>query len=170
MHKYQFIGEEDLREAAKISEIVKDIESIDPIAAEKMLDEIFMSQPFLISLLLGYRLDLIKEELDEITKILFVIWRFFNQANVQSRKITAESFEKLQLRNIQMIKFLEGEEKAVDRYATISSDLSQLKSKALFSVVFLRFDTRESLQKLEISKKGMVLLGLKSLIECFEEH
>jgi hypothetical protein len=26
------------------------------------------------------------------------------------------------------------------------------------------------LQKLEISKKGMVLLGLKSLIECFEEH
>jgi hypothetical protein len=49
------------------------------------------------------------------------------------------------------------------------SDLDHLKSKALLSGIFYRFDTQPILMKMDSGLEGTLLIGMKSIIECFEE-
>lgn len=49
-----------------------------------------------------------------------------------------------------------------------SDDLQNIRSKALWAVVALRFQTRPVLRNMGWQTKGTVLLGIKSFIECFE--
>lgn len=35
--------------------------------------------------------------------------------------------------------------------------------------IFLRFDERPMLLKMDIQKKGSIMIGIKSFIECFEK-
>jgi hypothetical protein len=49
-----------------------------------------------------------------------------------------------------------------------SNDLQNLKSKALLTAIIFRFNERPILIKMEVSKKGAVMIGIKSFIECFE--
>lgn len=48
------------------------------------------------------------------------------------------------------------------------SDLSHLKSKALLTGLMYQFDHLQSLSKMGINEKSMLIIGMKSLIECFE--
>jgi hypothetical protein len=72
-------------------------------------DEIFRRQPFFLTVLLGYRLDVSSEELEEIMKIFFLIWEYFRpNQQVQSKKVKQKQFEKIMNRNLQMLKYMEG--------------------------------------------------------------
>jgi hypothetical protein len=162
--------EEDFGEVERVSEIVKYVDHIDRISVDTLNDEIYKSQPFIISLILGYRLDFNEKEFEEIVKVLLIIWKYFKYTEkIPWEKITEEDFERLQQRNIQMLKYLDGEKLPEEKSVTISADLGNLKSKALLAGIFLRFDTNKTLVKMNINKKGMFVIGMKSLIECFEE-
>ena len=64
---------------------------------------------------------------------------------------------------------LDGKKLSEERSATISSDLGNLKSTALLTSIFLRFDMDKTLAKMKIKKKGMSVIEMKTFIECFEE-
>ena len=68
-----------------------------------------------------------------------------------------------------MLKYLEGESDPVEMLNITSSDLDHVKSKALLTGIFYRFNTQSSLVKIDMATRGTILIGMKSVIECFEE-
>lgn len=159
----------DFNETRDLAGILKKIDNTDATYAEKILDEMFKRQPFFLTVLIGYRLDVTPEELDEIMKVYFIIWEYFRtNRNVQTKEVSQDHFEKAEHRNIQMLKYIEGEPTADAKSDIYGNDLQNLKSKSLMTAVFFRFNERPTLLKMEEMKKVAILIGVKSFIECFE--
>lgn len=136
------ISGNDKEDIVKVSEIIVKINNIDADNANSELDVIFQQQPFLISLILGYKIDLKSEEVEEMMRIIFIIWEYFKQNEiVRQVKITQSLLEKVQLRNMHLLKYLEGEPGKEKKSEIIASDLGHLNSKALLTGIFLRFNT-----------------------------
>jgi hypothetical protein len=124
----------------------------------------------LLSLLLGYHHDLITRELDEIIKVYLIIWEYFkDKRNIKKRQLTEIQFEEAQKINIDFFKYLDAEKSKEDFINTISLDLENIKSKALIAGILFRFNTTPILSNIKGDLKGILLVGIKSLIECFEE-
>ena len=56
----------------------------------------------------------------------------------------------------------------MEKMKIYASDLSNLKSKALYAAVVKRYNEREVLLKMDVRKRGLILIGIKSFIECFD--
>lgn len=164
------ISKKDFQETAEIGRILKSIDATTEQDISSTSKELEQHQPFLLSMLLGYQFDLRIEELDEVIKIYLLIWEFFkDKKNIKEIELTELQFEKSQKRNIDFFQYLEGETSEKDFINTTALDLGNLQSKALLTGVLLRFNTVPILLNMNFDMKGMVLIGIKSLIECFEE-
>lgn len=164
------VSKEDKEESLKVSQLIKKIELIDEKYINQETDIISQKQPFLISLILGYRFDLNLHELEEIVKIIFIIWEYFkNFEQIHKIKVSEKQFEKIQQRNIHMLKYFEGENGENAQYNLVKSDLRHLHSKALLTGIFFQFNHKKSLIEMDNEEKGILLIGMKSLIECFDE-
>lgn len=164
------LSEEDKNESLRVGQLIKKLELIDEGYVNTESDLIFKKQPFLISLLLGYSYDVKGHELDEIMRIIFLIWEFFkNQNQINITKISEAQFERIQQRNIYMLKYYEGEQGDKDKMEFVSADFKNLKSKSLFGGIVFHFFDKSPLLEMEKESRGIILVGLKSLIECFEE-
>lgn len=164
------VKEDDKKDSLKVGQLIKKIDRIDGGYVNKESDIISQKQPFLISLILGYRFDLKELELEEIMKIIFLIWEYFKNSNqAEKAKISESQFERIQQRNIHMLKYLEGEQGQSEKLELIALDLGHLKSKALFTGIIFQFNRKASLAGMKSETRGIILVGLKSLIECFEE-
>jgi hypothetical protein len=132
-------------------------------------DELFRCQPFFLTVLPGYRIDMSMEELEEIIKIYFLVWEYSRlKPTIQTNQVTESNFNKILEKNIKMLKYSEGETKEKDKSEIFAYDLQNLKSKALITSVFFRFNERPVLLKMDIQKKGSIMIDIKSFIECFE--
>jgi len=164
------ITEEDKKETLIISQLIKKVEQIDEVYVNNESDIIFQKQPFLISLLLGYKIDLNEYELEEIMKVVFLIWEFFkNHSQIEHQKISETQFERIQQRNVYMLKYYAGEKGESAKMDVVAADLMHLKSKSLFTGILFQFGHKSALINLDEENRGIILVGLKSLIECFEE-
>lgn len=159
----------DFNEAKDLANVQIKIDNIDAAYVNLISDEIFQMQPFFLKVLLGYRLDITPMELEEIMKTYFLIWEYFRtNKKVQTKKVTEEHFETIQDKNIAMLQYADGELDDFDKMKIYSSDLSNLKSKALFTAVLYRFNERPVLLKIDEGKRAIILIGIKSFIESFE--
>ena len=162
-------AQNDFTEAKDLAKVQIKIDHIDAEYVDVITDEIFQKQPFFLTVLLGYRLDTTLIELEEIMKIYFLIWEYFrNNTKVQTIKVTEDHFEKIQDKNIAMLQYADGELADVEKMKIYSSDLINLKSKALFTAVLFRYNERPVLLKMDERKRAIILIGIKSFIECFE--
>jgi hypothetical protein len=160
----------DFKETDEIGKLLKKIDSVDEQYITSTYEEIRQFQPFLLSLLLGYQYDLNTRELDEIIKLHLIIWEYFKDKwNIKKRELAEIQFESTHNRNIEFFKYLEGEKSKKDLINTTSLDLENIRSKALLIGVLFRFDTTLVLSNIKGDLKAIVLIGIKSLIECFEE-
>jgi len=163
------LNQDDVIENEKVGALIRKLNDIDGDYLNSELEVILEKQPFIISLLLGYRSDFNENELEDIARVLFLIWEFFKDSNnCMSKQIHAQQFEKVQERNISMLRYLDGVNTDEEQSYVTRSDLSHLKSKALLTGVMFQFDHLQSLTKMGINEKGMLIIGMKSLIECFE--
>ncbi len=164
------ISGEDKIESLRVGQLIKKIEPIDENYINKESDIISQKQPFLISLILGYRFDLKELELEEIVKVIFLIWEFFkNHRQIEQTKISESQFMRIQQRNIHMLKYFEGERGKNAKLELVSADLENLNSKSLFTGVIFQFNHKVALLNMKEETRGILLVGLKSLIESFEE-
>lgn len=164
------ITQEDKKEGEKISHIINKVENIDEVYVNSESEIIYKKQPFLISILLGYKLDLKERELEEIMKIIFIIWEYFKSSDrIHKTKLSEKLFERIQQRNIHMLKYFEGENEPNAQNNVVKSDLRHLHSKALLTGIFFQFNHKKPLIEMNPEKKGIILIGMKSLIECFDE-
>lgn len=158
----------DINEMARIESLLKKIDADDIAYLDTISDEINQKQPFLLSLLLGYQNDISVLELEELLRIYLLIWNFFrNHPNVQTQKITEAMFEQMQDRNISMLRNTAAEA-AYQKSMVFEKDLQNIASKALMSTIWVRFTTRPVLTNMEMKTKSIIMIGIKSLIECFE--
>lgn len=115
MTKLKFT-QNDFNETEILAESIKRIDQIDSDYVNSISDEIFRCQPFFLTVLLGHRIDVSMEELEEIMKIYFLVWEFFRlKPKVQTIKVTESNFNKILNRNIKMLKYSEGESKERDK-------------------------------------------------------
>lgn len=164
------ITNNDKIEVNRISELIIKVDKIDAEYVNKISSEIYQYQPFLLSILIGYKDDLRLEELEEVMKIYFIIWEQFKEINIiKSKKLTEQQFDRLHERNIELLKYLDRETESKEQLDVILSDLNNLESKALLTGIHFRFDSQSTLVKMDKRKKGIILIGLKSIIDCFEE-
>ncbi len=163
------LGEHDFKETSMVANSMNKIDNINGASAEKIMDEISLRQPFFLSALLGLHFDISKVEHEEIIKIYLLIWEYFKiKPKVQSVKITQKSFEDRCLKNTHMFKYVEGEQNKSAKKEIYANDLQKVKSKALLTMIILRFNTQPLLQDMNPEIKGMIMIGIKSFIECFE--
>jgi len=67
-----------------------------------------------------------------------------------------------------MLKYSEGEESQDDKLKVYSQDFQNVRSKSLLAAVLFRYNNGPVLSKMSEEKKGLILVGVKSFIECFE--
>lgn len=163
------LTKKDFKETKIVADIIKQLDKADAKYADAESDKIYEQQPFIISLILGYRLDQNQKELDQIVKMLFVIWNFFKgRGKFPRKKITEQQYDRILEKNIKMLQDSEREKDPEKKLEIYNSELSKIESKALFAAIYLLFDTEPALIKMRTEMKGIIMLGMVSLIECFE--
>lgn len=169
MNKLTFTTKE-YNEASEIARLIGKIDTIDAEYVNWVSDEISKHQPFFLTVLLGYRADVSPDELAEIMKIYFLVWEFFNlNDNISNSKVTQVQFEKVQRRFMHMLHYSEAESEG-SREKIYTNELQNLKSRALWTAVLLRYNNRPVLIRMDKEYKGIVLVGILSFIQCFETH
>jgi len=164
------LSPQDFQQTKQIANIIKYCDKADLKSLEQITDEIYRHQPFLLSLFLGYREDVNQYELDEILRILIIIWLFFRyQPNVKKTRISMKMFDNRQKKNVTFLRYLDGEKSQHSKNQLILDNLGALKSKALFTAVLFKVNEGAALKKLDKNISGIMILGMKSLIECFEQ-
>lgn len=164
------IAEDNPVQRQKVAQAVHFCDNADLKTLEQITDEIYHHQPFLISLFLGYKDEVDPYQHDEILRTLIIIWLYFREnKNVKRKKITAGMFEAMEEKNIRFLKYLEGEPTIQAQALTTLNDLKQLKSLGLFTAVLFKVKEGKALSKLPDDEAAIILVGLKSLIECFEK-
>ncbi len=159
----------DFNETEMVVGLLKKIDTIESEEAVSLFDEIYKEQPFLLSVLLGYHVDVTPMELDEIIKLHFLIWLYFKKIQPGKRNLISESqFTSIQNRNIEMLKYADGESNERDKLEIYGADIQHIKSKALLTAILFRWNERPTLRQMNTTAKGAVLIGAKSFIECFE--
>lgn len=165
------LTQEDLNETKHLAMLNEKIDRIDAEYVNSVSDEIYMQQPFFLSVLLGYSQDVSMTELEELMKIYFLIWEYFKANNkIPRKKVTQDNFEKIQARNANMLKYIEGELNQTEKHNIYSYDLGNLKSKSLLTAIFYRYQSRPVLINMDKKMKAIILIGIKSFIELFESN
>lgn len=168
MTKIKFT-QNDFNETAIIAQSIKKTDQIDSDYVNSTSDEIFKFQPFFLSVLLGYQHDVSMGELEEIMKLYFLVREYFKwNPNLQKKQVTESNFNQIQKRNIEMLRYTQDEPNENDKLKIYSSDIQNLKSKSLFTAIIFKFNERPTLISMDVEKKGAIIIGIKSFIECFE--
>ncbi len=163
------VTEYDMKETVLVQDIMNRIERIDAEYVNLESDLIYKQQPFLISLILGYRVDLETEELELVTKCIFVIWEYFKSNDTVKRiKIVDEQFDRIHERNFHLLRYFEKESKK-GKLELVTRDLEHLKAKALYASMMHMLQIQNPLANSLAKTRSVVLVGMKCLIECFEE-
>ena len=164
-----YLSEQDYNDAENVAGLMSKIEKMDEEYFHQISDEIYKYQPFFLTVLLGYRSDISMDELGEIMNSYFLIWEYFKPNNaIRAKKVTKSDFENIQMKNLQMLKYSEGEPTLQEMSIVFKDDLQNIKSKALLGVISLKILENPVLSEMDIQFKGKFLIDIKCFIECFE--
>lgn len=162
------ISEDDFLQVERVAAILNEVGPMNPEELFQSLEEINQFQPLMIRLLLGYKDRLREQELNEFARDLIIIWKFFdNNVFIRKNPLTEEFFMEVDKKNIEFMKYLSGEHSGTSFDEACAADLESLESKALFTGMLFRYNEIEAIKQMDTELKGEILLGVKSLIECF---
>lgn len=153
---------------ASIQQIIDKVSAYDEFLTNAMMAEIRSKQPFVRSLITGFQRDLKPEELEETQRLIFILWDYFKSVGDREyATITESQFGEVMNRNI-------AEMQAQEENAEPKSAADRLNlpfgSHALFEGIQERMSSHPVFAQMETEIKGLVAVGMKSLIECFEQN
>jgi hypothetical protein len=138
--------------------------------ANNITDELFRYQPFILSTIMGYKMDVPMDDLPYLINLYVLIWLFYKERNnVRKIKITEEQFAKQETRFISLLKKYEATTSAVEKDRLVNEDLENASSKALNTILIMELKENTVLQRLNRESQGAVLAGYNVIIKCFDE-
>ena len=163
------LTEKDKKDYFLVQDIIRRVDRIDEIYAASESDLIYKQQPFLISLILGYRVDLKPKNFELATKCIFVIWEYFKSNDAVKRiAITKEQFDRIHEKIFYLLQYFEKETNE-GKVELLEFDFGKLKSKALYAGLMGIFEDQNPSNKKDSEAIATLSVGMKCLIECFEE-
>lgn len=145
------------------------IQRDEPAYIDDMMKEISRNQPFLLSLCGGIIQDTSTAVANDMAQILLLVWGFFREHPALWKvQVTARQYERIQNRSISMLQYGQGK-KSRSRSGLYGQDIKKLRSKALFADIAMDVAGRKKLAVLDQADASTICLGMKCLIECFEE-
>jgi hypothetical protein len=159
----------DKADAEKIFRLKEKIKAEGLSYADAESNAIYACQPFLISLAMGIASEVKPPAGDEFIKMVFLIWEYFKEDTAIRRKmITPEQFERIRGRHIAMMQYA-GKEKSRSRKDIYARNTGLIRSRVLLSILFGEAGSNRILAEMNPADKSIFMMGMKCLIECFEE-
>ncbi len=164
------LNQSDLEEFRLVEELEREIDNnTDDEYTIRVLEEMRVQQPMFYIGLLSFSLELTKEEFEELMKNFFLIWEYFKlKPNVLTNKFTDDYFFKIQNRNFEVQIYIEDASTRNEKLDIFTQDLQGIRSLSLFLTVLNRLNVRPALEQMSMFKKCLVMVDLKSFIECFD--
>ncbi len=161
----------DFQDTEKVAKLVKSIDNAPLAYFERELEDIEHCQPFMLSLILGYKYDLPPVEHSEAIMLFILIWMYFKEhQSIRSTPLTQEQFEKKHHNNMQLLRYLEGETPGSPAHTKVTAgNMQRMQSKALWTAIIYQFKEMKALQSLKEELKAILLIDLKSTIDGLEE-
>ena len=163
------IKQRDFNELNIVKKLIKKVENLDLIEASNLSERIVKNQPFIMSLLIGYKFDVKEEELEDIMKMLFVTYLFFEESTeINKKQIDSKIFEERQTLNVKFLKYFSEDQNDENKSETNKHYLSNLRYKSLFTGLLLMSNTQKYFKSMDGELKGIIMVGMKTLIDCLE--
>ena len=130
------LSQSEINEANEVADLMFKIDNWDADYITSLSSEILQYQPYFLSVLAGVRVEVTEEELEEILKIYFLIWEFFREnKNVLEKKVTEADFNKVLDKQVDMLRYMEGEPTKKEKGKVVSYDFEKIKSRSLLAAV-----------------------------------
>ncbi len=135
----------------------------------QLSDELNKYQPLVLAIMLSLQEKHPLHTVDELMKLYFLIWSHFRSVPAcLKRQLSEDTFEAAYKRNLNMLKYLEGESIQDEKTKITQSDLLKVKSRDLLAMILHCLNHWPQLKQLSTRDKSLELLAMKSLIESFE--
>ena len=163
------IDHQDLNDPGKVASLIRMIDSQDPVYFIKVLDDMQLYQPFLLSVLLGYQTDLTPQQHMEVIKIFALIWEYFaDHVNLRKKQVREADLEYIVACNIRMIKRFEKETSTKRKNAVLDEELAHINAKGLYAAVIHTVNYGKAFKNIGTKDRAYLVMGLKNIIECIE--
>lgn len=148
---------------------LKRLEQNDISLFNQLSDELNTHQPLILAIMLSLPEKHPMPVADELMKLYLLVWSHFrsNPACLKNQ-LSENAFAKAYKRNINLLKYLEGETNKAEKTKITQSDLLKVKSLDLMATISNSFSHWPQLTKLSTTDKGLELLTIKTLIESLE--
>ena len=161
---------EELENSQEVNEMIEKVDAFELEELSNLWAEVIKNQPFLHRFLFSYESDMSLEMLIEFQRIVAMIYLHFKDfPKFKTLKIWDNDYEMEEKRNADFIHYFSGEDDA-GQVNTALSDLMKLKSKGLYFGIVTKFESYPLLSTIDPFDKTIMLLEIKSLIECFERR
>lgn len=164
------INRKDLDKAIVVKGLIHKMDIIEIDEVNAISERVVKNQPFIMSMLIGYKYDVKGAQLDDIMKMLFVIYLFFEKysKSINSRQIDSIQFESILTRNKHFLKYFSEEKTNQGQLELNKQYLSNLRAKSLFTGILVMSKTLVNFKQINADSKGIILIGMKTLIDCLE--
>jgi hypothetical protein len=166
------ISTQEQTDVKQIAAIKAEIESRmnDFDYANNITNELFRYQPFILSTIMGYKMDVAMEDLPDLINLYVLIWLFYrDKKNVRKVQITEQQYSKQESRFVAMLKKYETTISTAAKNKMIDDDLNSFSSKSLYATLVSECRENEILDRLNRESGGAVYAGYITLIKCFDE-
>jgi len=127
------VSAKEIADTKRLAGIITDVEKKqnDFDFANRSTEDIYQYQPFLLSVIMGYKMDLPPAPLDALVKLYIILWEYFkNEPNVRKVTITQQQYEKAEDSQVSKLQTLDRLTSAKQKETAIANDLNKSASKA----------------------------------------
>ncbi len=150
----------------------KRIGGMSPAEMPKLVSLMNRKQPFIIAYLMGVGGDTLNQDERELLVYLgVVVWQIMSQGSVSLPKITGEALDKAERVNMKMLEYLEAELEPgfTQVVKTILNSYNQIEVLR-YVVEALMEESEEEACLIRDESKGLLLLYLKTVIDCLDKY
>jgi len=163
------IENKDLKNLAKVDSLIRMIDLQDQAYFEKVLDEMHLFQPFLLSVLLGYQFDLTPLQHEKVIKIFTLIWAYFSDhENLRKKQVREEDLEDRLAGNLRTLQRFEKETTTDGKNTIFTEDMARINATGLYAAIFHMVGSDKVFDNMGVRDRTCLAIGLKNIIECIE--
>jgi hypothetical protein len=158
----------DLADAQRLAPIIREVNDLDIPRMDVLLGRLVQSQPFVMSMLLGYHAEHTPHVFEAIARCVLIVWRFHESTGRDTIPIGQEQYERTLQNNMAMLKYAEGGSGAEDAMAVYRNDITAMRGKAVLAALQGIVMAHPALHGHGLPAKGQLMLELKTLIDCYD--